>query len=134
MRYSYYFDALNAASSNDAEGRHFDQTLGMLVPNGYDAEKNCRWAELHKVTNAEVASAARAIVTGTSIRKSGSPVFEKVGSGGDMDYKHGKGNRPLGDIGNYNFGYVAFCAGLSLRQAKAAGGIYQIKSGTSKLG
>jgi hypothetical protein len=131
MRLSVLPDSFGSVTPTVAEGRHFDQSLGMMVPEGYDAEANCRWAERNKVTTDDLAKSAFAIVTRRSIRMSGSPLFEKVGSGGAWDYK--RASRDLADVGNYNFGYAAFCAGLSLVEAKTAGGIYQIKSGTSKI-
>jgi hypothetical protein len=138
MRLSIEEDNMTTFPRTSVEARHFDATLGMFVPNGYNAEQNCRWAEQHvvsvehKIRALAAATPGIRSLMGLSVRMSGSLYFYMVGSGGEWDYK--RTSSDLADAGNYNFGYTALCAGLTLVEAKAAGGIYQVLSGTSKLG
>jgi hypothetical protein len=127
-----FFPSQDRREEGRVTAKHFDPTLGIVVPDGYDAQANCDWARQNKVSAVDLFNAAVAAMPGSgkTIRKSGAPLFEQVGTGGAMDYKRG-GNKDLRDLGNYNFGYVAYCAGLSEVTAKAMGGGYQILSDTS---
>ena len=57
--------------------------------------------------------------------------YNAVKTGGKWDYK--VGHPEYENFGNYHFGYVAAAYGIPEGIAKLGAGLYQIKSGTSKL-
>lgn len=105
---------------------YYDSSLRLTTFEGYDAEQNCKWAGEHKLTMHELLRAGWAFIFDKSVRESGSPWIERVGLGGDWDFKRG-GNKHLADIGNYNYGLTARCAGVPKVVAELGAGMYQIK-------
>ncbi|WP_428566235.1 MAG: polymorphic toxin type 44 domain-containing protein [Solidesulfovibrio sp. DCME] len=61
-------------------------------------------------------------------RISYSPIWfiERLTPGGEMDYKHGKGNIIYEDFGNFNYGAVSLAFGLSTEASLRGAGVIQI--------
>lgn len=127
----------NVNKAPDYVPMHYDEQLRLIVPDDFDINTNAEWAKQHPLTSWQLATTFVDLVSNRyehgkwDVGKS-SPLLSRVKNHGDMDYK--RDNHPFFQgLGNYNFGYVAYYAGISLTAAKAFGGLAQILAGTSKL-
>jgi hypothetical protein len=124
---------------------HYDEKLRLMVPDGYDIKKNAEWARERPVTSPDLARALASLAISvmyyvqtfpfgrftTHIKDSGSEFFKILGNNRDWDYK--RQCMRFEPLGNYNYGYTAYYAGLTQRQTEAGAGLYQILSRTSKF-
>jgi hypothetical protein len=117
--------ALHGKAQEFDDARVRDQ-LRQYLPKSADVQNKPAWERPISIPN----SPQGADIDHDISRARGSwSVFwfiERLAPGGEMDYKHGPGNRIYEDFGNFNYGAVALGFGLSEEVALRAAGLVQV--------